>query len=114
MAAVRAIGILAAQTTVGGVFVDHRVHATGGNAKEETGTAQLAEIAEVAVPVGLGHDGHAPPSMLYHTADDGSAERGVVDIGIAREQDAIEVIPSTQLHFFLRRGKPVAQTMLGH
>ena len=52
--------------------------------------------------------------MLYHTADDGSAERGVVDIGIAREQDDIEVIPSTQLHFFLRRGQPVAQTMLGH
>ena len=58
VATVGAVGIFGTQATVGGVFVDHRVHTPGGDAEKETGAPELLEVAEVAVPVGLWHDGH--------------------------------------------------------
>ena len=83
--AVRTVGIFRAQAAVGGILVDHRVHASRSNAEEETRTPQLLEVPVVAVPVGLWDDGHAIACCFQCSSDDGSPERGMVNIGIARE-----------------------------
>ena len=46
--------------------------------------------------------------------DDGSTEGGMVHIGIAREQDDISFIPSSDFHFLLRGRQPVCQSQLFH
>ena len=71
---VRRIGILRAQTAVGGVFIDHRVHSSWRYAKEQTWATQFFEVAVVAVPVGLRHYGHTIARCLEGTTDDGGTE----------------------------------------
>ena len=107
---VGAVGILGAQAAGGGVLVDHRVHAAGTDAEEEPWPTQLLEVAVVAVPVGLGHDGHAVACCLQRASYDGGAERGVVDVGIAREEDDVHLVPSAQLQLLLRRWQEVRQS----
>ncbi len=85
MTSVRAVGILGAQTAIGRVFIHHRVHTTRSDAEEETRSPQLLEIAEVAVPVGLWHDSHPIAGIFQYASDDGSPERRMVNVGIARE-----------------------------
>ena len=113
VAPVGAIGILRAQAAVGGVFVDHRVHTSRRDAEEEARAAKLLEVAEVAVPVGLRHDGHAIAVSLEHTPDDGHPERRMVHIGIAREEDDVERVPSPQFQLFLGGGQEVGEWMDG-
>ena len=112
MAAVGRVGILGAQSTCSSVLVDHRVHAAWRNAEEEARTSQLLEVAIVAVPVGLGHDGHTVAGILQHPADDSSTKRGVVDIGVGREQDDIHLIPASQFQLLLRRWQKISQSIL--
>ena len=114
VASVGRVGILATQALVGGIFVHHRVHTSGRYAKEQTGTAQLLEVAEVVPPVGLGHDGHPQALGFEQASYHGCPERGVIDIRIATEQDDIEFIPSAKLHFLLGGGEPVGESMFFH
>ena len=109
MTAVRAVGIFRTQATGGGVLVDHRVHTAWGNAEEEARTAELLEVAEVAVPVGLRYDGHAVTGSLERASDDGCAERRVVDISVAGKKDDIQLIPSPEFQLLLRRRQKVRQ-----
>ena len=94
VAPVGTIRIFGTQTAVGSVLVYHRVHATWSNTEEETGSAKFLEVAEVAMPVWLWHDGHAIACCLQRPSDDSSAKRRMVDVGISREQDDIYFIPS--------------------
>ena len=87
MATIWTVGILGAQSTVGGILVHHRVHAAWGNAEEQARAAQLLEVAEVAVPVRLRNDGHAIACCLQRPSNDGGPEGWMVYIGVAREQD---------------------------
>ena len=98
------IGILRAQPLVGSVFVDHGIHAPRCHAKEEARLAQFLEVAVVAVPVGLRHNGHLEPQCLDGASDDGCTERGMIDIGIGREENHVERVPSPQLHLLLGGG----------
>ena len=82
MPTVRTIGILRAQATVGGIFVDHRIHTAWRDAEEETWTTEFLEVAEVSVPVGLRYDSHFIACGLQDPPDDGNTEGGVIDIGI--------------------------------
>ena len=109
VAAVRRVGVFRAQALGGGVFVDHRVHTTGRNAEEQPRLPQLLEVAEVAVPVGLWDNGDAVAGSLEGAADDGSTERGVVNIGIAGKQDDVHLIPSPQFQFLFGRWQEVCQ-----
>ena len=110
MATIGRIGIFRAQSAGGCVLVDHRVHAARRNAEEETGTSQTLEVAEVAVPVGLGHDGHTIACRLKDTPDDGNAKRRVVNVCIAREQDDVNtVVPSPQFQLFSRGRQEIRQ-----
>jgi hypothetical protein len=89
VSAVGTVGVFRSKSLVGGVFVDHRVHAARGDAEEEPWAAQLFEVAEVAVPVGLRHDGHLIARSLETSPDDGRSERGMVYVGIAREENDV-------------------------
>ena len=64
------------------------------------------------MPVGLGHDGHTIACRLEHTPDDGSTERRMVDVGITREQDDIERVPSPQFHFFFGGWQKISQPVV--
>ena len=91
------IGIVAAQPAVGGVAVDHRIHVAGGDAEEQIRLAQRLEGLG-ALPVGLGDDADAETLRLEHAADDGHAEAGVVDIGVAADDDDVAAVPAQRLH----------------
>ena len=55
------ISVVVAQTQVGGIMVDHRIHRTGRDAEKQTRHPQLGEIAQIVAPVGLRHDSDAIP-----------------------------------------------------
>ena len=104
-----AVGVLRAQTPIGGVLVDHRVHTAWRDAKEESGSPQLLEVAEVAVPIRLRHDGHAIACCLECAPDDSCSEGRVVDISISGEQNDVELIPSSEFELLLRRRQKIRQ-----
>ena len=87
------IGIVATQAYVGCIVIYHRIHSSGRDAKEQAWRTQLGEVTQIVTPVGLRHDGYAIPLSLKQTANNGCTECRVVDIGIAREDDYIDVIP---------------------
>ena len=107
VASVGAVGVLGAEAAGGGVLIDHGVHGAGGDTEEIARASQLAEVAVVAVPVGLRHYGHAQAKALQQAPYDGHAKGGVVDIGIAAKEDDVELLPAALLHFFLGGGKKV-------
>ena len=111
MTTARSIGIVATQTTVRRIAVDHRVHGSRRDGEEETRTTQLLEITVITMPVGLGNEGHAIALRLEHTTDDGSAKRGVVDVGITREKDYVQLIPTTQLTFLLGSWEKISKSV---
>ena len=88
------VGIVMAQPQVGRVVVDHRVHRPARNSEEEPRNAQFGEIAQVVAPVGLGDDGHAVTLGLEQPSHDGRAECRMVDVGVARKKDHVELVPS--------------------
>ena len=61
------------------------------------------------MPVGLGYDGNLVSVAFERSADDGNPERGMVDIGIARKQDDVGLLPTAQQQFLLGGGKPVGE-----
>ena len=109
MTPVRTVGILGAQASVSCVFIDHGVHTSRSNAKEQSGPSQLLEVTVVSVPVWLGYNGH-PIACCFECASDDSCSKGwVVHIGIGREEDDIYLCPASQLHLLLRRREKIRQ-----
>jgi hypothetical protein len=88
------VGVVVAQAEVGGVMVDHRVHRAARNAEKQARSAQFAEVAQVVAPVGLGNDRHAVALGFEQASHDGRPESRVVDVGVAREEDHVQLIPS--------------------
>ena len=79
---IRTVGILGTQTTVGCVFVDHRVHVARRDGKIQSWAPQLLEVAEVAMPVRLRNDSHTIASSLERSPDDGVGKGRMVDISV--------------------------------
>ena len=96
------VGVVVTQTACGCVVVHHTVHSAGGDAEEKSGGAELAEVAQVVAPVGLRDDGHFVPRRLQRPPDDSSAERGVVDVGIARYEHNVDLLPPEALDLVQR------------
>ena len=92
------VGVVATQTYVCRVVVHHRVHSACRDSEEQSRRTQLGEVAQVVTPVGLRHDGYTIPLCLQQSSDDGSTKGGVVDIGITREEDYINIIPPQRAH----------------
>ena len=85
----RGVGVVAAQTFVGRIVVDHRVHGPGRHGEEEARRAELAEIAQVVAPVGLRNHRYAVTFCFEQAADDRRAESRMVDVGVAREENDV-------------------------
>ena len=64
------------------------------------------------MPIGLWNDGHFISMCFKRSSDDGSTKRGVVNIGITREEDDIELIPSPELHLLFGSREPVGELVL--
>src|SRR5690606_30697608 len=84
----RGIGVIGTDLLVRGVAVYHRVHVAGGHAEEQVRLAQLHEVV-FAAPIRLGNDPDAEALGLQQPADNGHAERGVIDIGITADDDDV-------------------------
>ena len=82
------------------------------DAEEQSRTPQFLEVAEVAVPVWLRDDGYTIACRLEHSSDNSRPKRRMVDIGVAREQDDIQFIPSPEFQFLLRRRQEVRQSII--
>ena len=92
------VGIVVPKALGGRVVVHHGVHGAGIQAEVQPRGAQLAEIAEVVPPVGLGHHRHTVAPFLQPSAYHRRPEGRMVYEGVSREQDYINVIPSQGLH----------------
>ncbi len=100
----RRVGVIAADATLRGIAIDHRIHVSGGDAEKQVWPAESGERLR-AVPVRL-RDHPDPEAMSFQDApDDGHAEARVVDVRIAGDQDDIAAIPPQGLHFFPRHGQ---------
>lgn len=53
------------------------------------------------MPVGLRNDGNLVALCFKDAPDDRCTKRGVVYIGIAREEDNIQLLPTSQFTLFL-------------
>ncbi len=98
------VGIVAAHAPLGGVAVDHRVHVAGGDAEEQVGAPEGAEVGG-AVPVRLRDDADAKTLCLEDPPDDGHAEARVVDVGIAADDDDVAAVPAERVHLGARHGQ---------
>ena len=98
--ATRRIGVVGAEAYVGRIVVDHRVHSARSNGKEEAWLAEFLEVTQVIAPIWLRHDGNTVALRLEDAAYDRRTKGGVVDVGIARKDDDIELVPATSLDLF--------------
>ncbi len=95
--ATRGVGIVGTYLAVGGVAVDHRVHVAGGDTEEQIRLAELHEVV-FALPVRLADDADAKALGLQQPPDDRHAERRMVDVGIAGDDDDVARIPAELIH----------------
>ena len=82
------ICVLAPSFERNGIMRHHRVDVAAVDHKGKTGLAEAFEIGCIA-PVGLRYHAYGESRVLQHPADDGSAERRVIDIGIAGHNDKV-------------------------
>ena len=54
----------------------------------------------VTVPVGLWYECYAESCCFEHTADDGGAGLGMVDIGVTGKEYDVEFVPAAEGEFF--------------
>lgn len=101
------VGVVGAKAFACGVFVDHGVHAASGDTEEKARWAKLFEVAQIVFPVGLADESDTQAHTFDEATDHSGAKRGVIDIGITRNQDHIEFIPAAKLGLFGGGGKPV-------
>ncbi len=101
---VRRVGIVRAQTPIGGVAIHHRVHVPGGDAEKEVRLSETSEILDRG-PVRLGDDADTKALRLEQSPDDRHPERGVIDVGIPRHDHDIAAVPAEQIHLGARHGQ---------
>ena len=73
-------------------FVYHGVKVAAGNAHTEAGAAHNFQRFRV-FPVNLGEDTDFVAAIFKDTSDDGSSERGVVNISVTRNKQNINAVP---------------------
>jgi len=92
------IGVVGADLAVGGITVDHRIHIAGRNPKIQRGLAQFAERIG-RQPVRLADNADAVTLRFQQPSDQRHAEAGMVDVGVAGDQDDVACIPAKRSHF---------------
>ena len=92
------VGIVTADFSVCRVAVDHGVHVARGHPPKQIGFAQGLERLG-AGPVRLGDDAHPKTLRFQHAPNHGHAKTGVVNVGVARDQNNVAAVPAKLLHF---------------
>ncbi|EKE17280.1 MAG: hypothetical protein ACD_10C00530G0003 [uncultured bacterium] len=92
------IGIVGACFTIRGVAIHHRIHVAGGDPEKQVRLAQTFEILG-RIPVRLADDADAETLRLEQAPDQRHAEAGMIDIGVAGDEDYVAGIPAQGLHF---------------
>ena len=98
--AVGGVGVIRTAPAGGGVMIDHGVHDACRNAEKEARASQFLEVPEVILPIGLGDDGDPQALGFEYPADDRRPEGGVVDVGVACEEDDVKGVPAPFLYLF--------------
>ena len=111
-AAAGGIGVVVADFLVGGVVVDERVHVPRAYREEETGTAELPP-GFAGLPQRLAQDGDAEPRAFEHAVQDRHGEAGVVDVGVAGDEDDVDGVPAAFAHLRSGRGRVRTRLSLG-
>ena len=93
----RRVGIVTADFVVSGVAVDHRIHVARGHTVKQVRLAQCAEGIG-ALPIRLVDDADAKPLRFQHPANDCHAKAGMVNIGIAGDDDDVAAVPAQRGH----------------
>ena len=93
----RRVRVLAAALPGHGVVVHHGVHIAGRHEERQPRLAERSHRGRV-VPVGLRDDAHLVAVRLQKPRDDGRAERGVVDVRVARHVDEVDLVPAAFRH----------------
>ncbi len=96
-AAARRIGVVVADLLVGRVVVDERIHVAGADAEEQARPAKLPPRL-AAMPVRLAEHGDAEAGRLQHARQDGHGEAGMIDVGVAGDEDDIDAVPAARPH----------------
>jgi hypothetical protein len=91
------VGVVVADLLVGGVVINERIHVAGADGEEEAWPAELPPRFARA-PIGLAEDRDAKPRRLEHPAQDRHREAGVVDVGVAGDEDDVDRIPAARIH----------------
>ena len=100
----RRVSVVMAEPLGRRIMVDHGIHGPGIDPEIQPRSPQFPEIPQVVPPVRLGHDSHPVAPFLEPAADDRRPERRMVDKGIARNENHINVIPSER-EDLLHRGR---------
>jgi len=90
-----------AQSLVGGIAVDHRIHIAAGHPEEKLGLAQCGKRFG-ALPIGLRDDADAKTLRFQQAADHRHAETRMIDVGVARHQHDVAGVPPQQVHLVAR------------
>ncbi|MNT24715.1 hypothetical protein D3C72_1602060 [compost metagenome] len=98
---IRRVGVVGADLAVGRVLVDHGIHVAGGNAVIQ---ARLAEDAERVSrqPVRLADDADSVALRFEQAANEGHAETRMVNVGVARDEDDVALVPAQRVHLGTR------------
>src|SRR5439155_13048075 len=88
----------------GGVVVHHRVHVAARDAEEETRTAAGREVGQSArlVPARLADDADLESARCEQAPEQGDAEGRVIDVGVAVDEDDVELLPPALPRVLLR------------
>ena len=100
----RGVGIVVAALLVHRVVVHHGVHVARRHEKAQARLAELGHAGRVA-PIGLGDNAHLVAVGLQHAGNDGRAEGGMVDVGVAGDVDEINLIPAAGLGLGATQGQ---------
>ena len=96
-AAAGRIGVVVADLLVGGVVVDERVHVAGADAEEQPRPAELPPRFAQCQSGWLSMR-DAEPGRLQHAAEDRHGEAGMIDVGVAGDEDDVDGVPAARVH----------------
>jgi len=80
-----------------GIVADHAVHVAAANEEAVLRLAEPLEVLAVGV-AGLGQHAHLVALGFQQAADDGSAEAGVVHIGVTAHHHKVQLVPAPGFH----------------
>lgn len=93
----RGIGVVVAHLLRRGVAIDHGVHRPGGDGGEQARPAHDLQCCRVT-PVGLGEDADPVAFGLQQAGQERHAEGRVVDVGVAADEQHVELRPAARRH----------------